>query len=174
MASVRITKTMAEEAAKRIVTAEFEERIEQAKKKRDEYIDALVKQVCPNPIIQVTKEYHSYIYCNKLIAIRSPGGRIDKYGIKFNVPYYTVIDVSSEAYAKAIKLQRDVEMEYERRKEAQDRWKEIILGLGTLKRMQEELPEAVEYVSWPTVKALPSVQYDDWRMALRKIKAKEK
>lgn len=170
MASIKITKNMARDAGIRIATAEFKERIETARKKRDEYIDALVKTVCPNPIVQLANEYHSYFYCSDFVDIRNPEGYSETHKIKFKVPYRTVIDVSREAYDQARKLQRNVAMEYERRREAQDRWMNIILGIGTLKRMQEELPEAVEYVTGPTVKALPSVQYEDSRLTLQKIK----
>lgn len=172
MASVRITKDMALGAARKIAAKLCDEKIEECKGRLRGYCDKLALIHVPSPVIQVCKEYGSVFYTVSRLMIRCNGytRHID---ISYRLPDNTRIEVSKKEFDA-------VGRHYQAYRDAQAfktkeivKWQNVILSLGTLKKLQDEMPDAVEYVEWPVVRDLPAVNYDVYRVALSSIKKME-
>lgn len=172
MASVKITKNMAWGAATKIAAKLCDKKIETCYGRLKGYSDALALRYVPMPVMQVCKEYSSFFHTVSQLMIRCDKNTIYIY-TTYRLPEYTHIDVSRNEYDTVRRLKEEKKNEEVNKQKEIEKWANVILSLGTLKRMQDEMPEAVEYVAWPVVRDLPSVKYDVYRDALSSIKKME-
>lgn len=177
--SIRITKAMAQEAAKSISSAYKKEEYEKLENQRREIAEYLVKQYVPNPVRAVVKEFRKFFTATNYVSIRaySPDdiclSTISQY-INILLPNGgSFIVVKYKEYQEIEKLKDKMKMiEYER-KELEKSATQTLVTLGTVARVAKELPEALEYLKYQAEKDkkhLPERNYTELRQTLSLIK----
>ena len=174
----RITKTMAEEAAAKMKERAYGRKIKNAKAKVDAAVESLVLKYIPAPVIACINEYSTYFDYSKGASIttlvETNGWRRTESPIKgsltFKIPCSaTSIKVEREEYDTLLKLdsrrrvlERTCEMFGEQVYRA-------LVALRTEKAVEKELPEAMKYLVFPEIVALPMPVYTGLRDIIRKI-----
>lgn len=176
----KITKTMAYEAASSMKKKAYSKKIENAYKKLNEAGQILVRKYIPAPVIACVNEYSTYFGYTMGCAItaikeRSDGSKsYEKYisvSLQFKLPNYSSdITVEREDYAIVRKLYDKVKMLENQRDEFGDQVYEALIALKTENAVKKELPEAMKFLVFPEVKALPMPVFTGLRSIIGSIK----
>lgn len=176
----RITKSMAEEAVLKMKVKAYSKKIENATAKVDAAVENLVRKYVPAPVIACVNEYSDYFgYCTgasiTTIAERADGLRTSRKPIMgtltFKIPSYSnFIKVDKKEYDALLKLESKRKQFERERDEFGNQVYEALLALRTEKAVEKELPEAMEYLTFPEVKALPMPVFTGLRDIIRNIK----
>lgn len=177
----RITKTMAYEAASTMKKGAYSTMIEKAYEKLNTAGEQLVRKYIPAPVIGCVNEYSDYFaYTTTGAGIATIKKHSDGWQgcetripvkLSFTVPngsnYVTVekdeYDMLRKLHCKVKQLERDCEAFGEQVYEA-------LIALKTEKAVEKELPEAMKYLVFPEVKAVPAPVFTGLREIIKKIK----
>ena len=169
----RITKTMAEEAAAMMKKKAYGRKIENATAKVNAAVETLVRKYIPAPVIACVNEYPTYISYTTGASITTI---IDKNGwttsasaIKGTLTFKN-IKVDGKEYDALLKLdskRKQLEMV---RDEFGDQVYDALVALRTEKAVEKELPEAMKYLVFPEVKAVPMPVFTGLRDIIGSIK----
>ena len=179
MASIRITKTMAEHAAVIMANKAYDEKIEKIKQDMKEKVTALAVKYIPAPVLACTKEYGDYLGANNNMVVRKKvvgengqeyvSGYIDS-RIDIPVPHScSYICVNKEDFSIVESIEKERRQMTKEKENFYNKVTEILLSLRTLKKVEEELPEAVKYLDIPAEKALPAPVLSDIRNIISQI-----
>lgn len=178
----RITKTMAEEAAAMMKKKAYGRKIDNATAKVNAAVEELVRKYIPAPVIACVNEYSTYFGyttgASITTIIEKNGWTTSASSIKgtlsFKIPSYSNhIKVDANEYASIKKLHARVKsLEEERDKFANEVF-EALVGLRTERNVERELPEALKYLVFPEVKAVPMKVFDGLREIIGSIKEEQ-
>ena len=176
----RITKSMAEEAAASMKKKAYSKKIEMEAEKIDQAIEALVRKYIPGPVIACTNEYSTYIGYNtgaSITAIReNPNGYLCRESclkgkLTFKVPCNSnFITVDHKEYEAVRKLQIKKNAIVKQSEEFEQQVFDALVALRTEKNVEKELPEAMKYLVFPEVKAVPMPVFTGLRDIIGRIK----
>lgn len=176
----RITKTMADEAAAKMMQKAYSKKIVNAETKINKAVEELVRKYVPAPVIACVGEYGTYFETTKvanITAIRqskdSNWTSKEKYihgQLPFSIPsgsrYITVEPSEYEALRKLTDKKEQIEHERDGfGKQVYD----ALIALRTDKAVEKELPEAMKYLTFPEVKAVPMPVFTGLRDIIGKI-----
>ena len=104
----RMTREMADKAAKELANVAFDKKLEKAKKEKLEFGDYLIKKYFPKPILECQKEFHKFFQNYSHIHIHNDSiggewGSCDTASSTIECPTDVYIDVSNDDFKKAQK-----------------------------------------------------------------------
>lgn len=176
----RITKTMAEEAASKMKDKAYSKKIENAYKKLNEAGQVLVRKYIPAPVIACVNEYSTYIGYSMGASITAikvyPNGYTSRESnipvkLSFKIPgNSTYITVEAKEYETVRKLHAKAKQLEKERDEFGEQVCDALVALKTEKNVEKELPEAMKYLVFPKVKALPMPVFTGLRSIIGSIK----
>lgn len=155
----RMTREMADNAAKQLAGIAFDKKVEQALAEEKDFGDYLVKTYIPQPIQGVMKEYRSW-FPNMVTNVRcmdasNQSQRTIYIHTNIMVHYYlSYVPLSSEDYKKADKLHQNYIDLMDRRKAYQDKVSEALMQLKSEARVKEHFPEALPFLNFSESTAL--------------------
>lgn len=170
---------MAEEASAKMKAKAYGRKIENAKAKVNAAIEELVKKYIPAPVIACVNEYSNYLSYSTGASITTV---IDKNGwttqrtsikgsLSFKIPGNSnYIKVSNDEYDALLKLDSKRALLEKQRDEFGDQVYDALVALRTEKAVEKELPEAMKYLVFPEVKAVPMPVFTGLRDIIGKIK----
>ena len=175
----RITKSMAEEAAEKMKAKAYGRKIENAKAKVNAAVEELVKKYIPAPVIACVNEYPTYLSYSTGASITT---MVEKNGwsttrtsikgaLSFKIPgNSTYIKVSNEEYDALLKVESKRVLLEKQRDDFGNEVFDALVALRTEKNVEKELPEAMKYLVFPEVKAVPMPVFTGLRDIIGKIK----
>lgn len=173
---------MAEEAAAMMKKKAYGRKIDNATAKVNAAVEELVRKYIPAPVIACVNEYSTYFGyttgASITTIIEKNGWTTSASSIKgtlsFKIPSYSNhIKVDANEYASIKKLHARVKsLEEERDKFANEVF-EALVGLRTERNVERELPEALKYLVFPEVKAVPMKVFDGLREIIGSIKEEQ-
>ena len=175
----RITKTMAEEAAAMMKKKAYGRKIENATAKVNAAVENLVRKYIPAPVIACVNEYSTYLGYTTGASITTT---IEKNGwtttassikgtLTFKIPSgANYIKVDGKEYDALLKLDSKRKLLEKERDEFGDQVYEALIALRTEKAVEKELPEAMKYLTFPEVKAVPMPVFTGLRDIIGSIK----
>lgn len=179
----KITKTMAAQAATAMKNKVYWRKIGDATERVNIAVECLVRKYIPLPVINIVNEYSRFFGYSTGASITTV---IEKNGwtttasaikgtLTFKIPSYaTTIKVDNKDYDALQKLDSERKMLEEKRdKFGEEAYKALIL-LGNEKAVEKEFPEAMEYLVFPKVKALPMPVFSGLREVVRNIEDENK
>ena len=176
----RITKAMADDAASKMKEKVYAKKIENAYKKLNEAGQVIVRKHIPAPVIACVNEYSSYFSYSigaSITAIKEyPDGSTGRYNIipiklTFKIPYNgTYITAEAKEYEAIRKLHAKVKQLEKEREDFGEQVYDALVALKTEKNVEKELPEAIKYLEFPEVKAVPMPVFTGLRDIIGKIK----
>ena len=179
----RITKSMAEEAATCMKKKAYSKKIDKAVEKIDQAIEALVRKYIPEPVIACTNEFSTYIGYStgaSITAIKeNPNGWTSRESsitgkLTFKIPNNSNhITVDRKEYDAVRKLQDKKIAIVKQSEEFEQQVFDALVALRTEKNVEKELPEAMKYLVFPEVKAVPMPVFTGLRDIIGKIKEED-
>ena len=176
----RITKAMAYDAASKMKEKAYAKKIENAYKKLNEAGQVIVRKYIPAPVIACVNEYSSYFGYStgaSITAIKEhPDGWTCRHPnipvkISFKIPSSgSYITVDAKEYEAIRKLHDKVKQLEKERDDFGDQVYDALVALKTEKNVEKELPEAMKYLEFPEVKAVPMPVFTGLRDIIGKIK----
>lgn len=171
----KITKTMAEDAAEKMATDAFSEKINAAIRKKQDFAEVLIRKYIPAPVLACLKEYPAYInfstYASFATYIGDKAEKSISSSLSTKIPTAsTFLIVSNIDYNLLEVLENKRKLLCSQCDELQKELFEAILALRTEKNIEKELPEALKYIDFPVVKQLPVKNYDHLRDILKSLK----
>ena len=175
----RITKTMAEEASAMMKKKAYGRKIENATAKVNAAVENLVRKYIPAPVIACVNEYSTYFGyttgASITTAIEKNGWTTTASSIKgtltFKIPgNANYIKVDGKEYDALLKLDSKRKQLEKERDEFGDQVYDALVALRTEKAVEKELPEAMKYLVFPEVKAVPMPVFTGLRDIIGKIK----
>ena len=175
----RISKSMAAEAADKMKAKAYGRKIENAKAKVNAAVEELVKKYIPAPVIACVNEYTTYFGYSTGASITT---MVEKNGwsttrtsikgaLSFKIPgNATYIKVSHDEYEALLKLESKRALLEKQRDEFGDQVYDALVALRTEKNVEKELPEAMKYLVFPEVIAVPMPVFTGLRDIIGKIK----
>jgi hypothetical protein len=176
----RITKAMAYDAASKMKEKAYSKKIENANKKLNEAGQVIVRKYIPAPVIACVNEYSSYFGYStgaSITAIKEhPDGWTSRHPsipvkLSFKIPGNgSYITVDAKEYESIRKLHAKVKQLEKEREDFGDQVYDALMALKTEKNVEKELPEAMKYLEFPEVKAVPMPVFTGLRDIIGKIK----
>ena len=175
----RITKEMADNAANKMMKKAYGRKIDNAREKVYKAIEELAKKYIPAPVLACVEEYTIYFDYSTSASITTM--REGKYGpckenyisgtISFKIPSNSrYITVDRKEYDALKKLDdKRIQLNEEMANFGKD-VREALIALRTEKNVEKELPEAMKYLEFPEVKAVPMPVFTGLRDIIGKIK----
>ena len=175
----RITKTIADEAASKMKEKAYSKKIENATAKVNAAVENLVRKYIPAPVIACVNEYSTYISYSTGASITTI---IDKNGwttsasaikgtLTFKIPSSaSYIKVDGKEYDALLKLDSKRKLLEQERDAFGDQVYDALIALRTEKNVEKELPEALEYLVFQEVKAVPMPVFSGLREIISSIK----
>lgn len=156
---MRITKTMAVNAATMMANEKYDPVVKRAKEKLNSCVLETVKTI-PHILIEVCEKYPDYIYCTNNVYMRW-NCRNYSTTLPFKIPSY-ISNLDNEIYAKECKdaickACQGVLTAILKRDELKKTLETTIFGLRTKARLEADFPEASKYIDWPVKKFVPAV-----------------
>ena len=171
---------MAEEAASKMKKKAYSKKIEKANEKLNAMGEELVRKYIPAPVIACVNEYSNFIVYStgaSISAIKEhPDGwthRENNIPVKlsFKIPGTSnYITVEHKEYEALYKLYAKVKQLEKERDSFGDQVYDALVALRTEKAVEKELPEAMKYLVFPEVKAVPMPVFTGLRDIIGKIK----
>ena len=176
----KINKTMADKAASLMKQKAYGRKIKNAEAKVNAAVEELVKKYIPAPVIACVNEYFTYFSYSMGASIttiveRENGWTTSRKAINgkitFKIPGNSnYIKVDSKEYEALLKLESKRNQLEKERDEFGSQVYEALLALRTEKAIEKELPEAMKYITFPEVKAVPMPVFTGLRDIIGKIK----
>ncbi len=176
----RITKTMADEAASLMKQKAYGRKIKNAEAKVNAAVEELVRKYIPAPVIACVNEYSNYFSYSTGASIttiveREKGWTTSRTAIKgtltFKIPGNSnYIKVDNKEYDALLKLESKRKQLEKERDEFGNQVYDALLALRTEKAVEKELPEAMKYLTFPEVKAVPMPVFTGLRDIIGSIK----
>ena len=175
----RITKKMAEEASAMMKKKVYDRKIEDATAKVNAAVENLVRKYIPAPVIACVNEYSTYFSYMRGATISTiiEGDRWSSSApgisgkLTFMIPHNaSYIKVDGYEYDELSKLNKKLKQLEKERDEFGDQVYEALVALHTEKAVEKELPEAMKYLVFPEVKAVPMPVFTGLRDIIGKIK----
>jgi len=176
----RVTKTMADEAASKMKEKAYAKKIAKANEKLNEAGEEIVRKYIPAPVIACVNEYSSYFGYStgaSITAIKEhPDGWTCRHPnipvkISFKIPgNSTYITVDAKEYEAIRKLHAKAKQLEKDRDDFGAQVYDALVALKTEKNVEKELPEAMKYLVFPEVKAVPMPVFTGLRDIIGKIK----
>jgi len=175
----RITKTMADEAASKMKKKAYGRKIENATAKVNAAVEELVRKYIPAPVIACVNEYSNFISyttgASISTVIEKNGWTTSASAIKgaltFKIPSgANYIKVDSKEYDALLKLENKKKLLEKQRDEFGEQVYDALIALKTEKAVEKELPEAMKYLVFPEVKAVPMPVFTGLRDIISSIK----
>ena len=175
----RITKEMAENAANKMMKKAYGRKIDNEREKVYKAVEELTKKYIPSPVIACVEEYTTYFDYSTSACITTM--RESKWGpckenyingtISFKIPSnsrYIVVDRKEYDALKKLDEKR-LQLTDEMANFGKD-VRDALIALRTEKNVEKELPEAMKYLEFPAVKAVPMPVFTGLRDIIGKIK----
>lgn len=179
----RVTKTIAYEAASKMKEKAYSKKIEHAYEKLNAAGEELVRKYIPAPVLACVNEYSTYFGYSSgasITAIKEhPDGWTSRESsipvhLSFKIPNNSnYITVDAKEYASMKKLHAVVKSLEEERDRFGDKVFDALVGLRTERNVERELPEALKYIVFPEVKAVPMKVFDGLREIIGSIKEEQ-
>ena len=174
---------MAEEAASKMKKKAYSEKIEKAYEKLNSSGEVLVRKYIPAPVIACVEEYSTYFGYSTGISITAikehPDGWTSRESnipvkLSFKIPSNsTYITVSGDEYKTMRALKSEVSRLENERDAFGDQVYDALIALRTEKNVEKELPEAMKYLVFPEVKAVPMPVFTGLRKIIGSIKEEQ-
>ena len=170
---------MDEEAAAIIKKKAYGLKIENATEKVNAAVENLVRKYIPAPVIACVNEYSTYFSYTAGASITTI---IEKNGwtttasyikgkLTFKIPSgANYIKVDGKEYDTLMKLESNRKLLEKERDEFGDQVYNALVALRTEKAVEKELPDAMKYLVFPEVKAVPMPVFTGLRDIIGKIK----
>lgn len=174
----KITKSMARDAAAVMALKAYDEKVESARAKVNAIVEGLVRKYIPAPVIACVNEYSTYfgyVMRANITTVVEKDGWIGsatpiRGELSFKIPPYAEsIRVVKEEYDMLLKLALKHKRLEQERDEFNDQVYNALVALRTEKAVVKELPEAMKYLEFPEVKALPSPIFTGLRKIIASI-----
>lgn len=176
----KITKTIAQSAAEKIASKIYNDKLEELDNQINLIAELIAKKYIPDEVLRCCEKYPSFIGTNGRIYISTEIEEESGYtcismwikgGLSFQKPKdCDYLKVSNEDY-NAIRRVYD---ERERVKALRDSCVEEVnsslLALKSENNIKEHFPEALDYIVFPAVKALPAPKFNAIRILLKNSK----
>ena len=178
----RVTKTIAYEAASKMKEKAYSKKIEHAYEKLNAAGEELVRKYVPAPVIACVNEYSTYIGYSEGANITTikehPDGWTSRESsiavhLSFKIPINNYITVDAKEYASIRMLHDKAKSLEEERDRFGDEVFDALVGLRTERNVEKELPEAMKYLVFPEVKAVPMKVYSGLREIIGSIKEEQ-
>ena len=162
----RITREMADKAAKQLAATAYDKKIEKAKNDFKSLVAEIIRTYIPAPILAVMREYSSYLEKSMRIYISDGNDSIYTYHIPIPIPVINEIKVSHNDLAKVKGAKKLFESLENAKRDYEDKVSNALcLSIRTEKRCAEEFPEAMQYLNFSKTTAL-APKFDDLRAVL--------
>ena len=173
MASIRITKTMAENAADVMAKKAYDYKIKKIEQELTNTASKLASKYIPAPVLACAKEYGDYMGTSNNVVVRhlvtkSDGTTTTSGWINSNtnipVPHsccYIMADDNDFSLIDNIEKKRLSTLRD--KDEFRNKVCGALVSLRTVKRVEEDFPEAVKFIDIPVEKSLPSPVLSDIR-----------
>ena len=174
----KITKSMAAYAASVMSKKAYNGKIEAAKAGVNVAAEILAQKYIPRPVIAIVNEYSSFIDYTSNVVITTTVERNGytttatdiKAVLSFKVPCKTYyIKVERNEYDDLLKLDNKRKQLVDKYNEFQNKVYEALIALRTEKAVEKELPEALKYLEFPEVKAVPAPVFTGLRELIKSI-----
>lgn len=176
----RITKTMAEGASAMMKKKAYGRKIENATAKVNAAAEELVRKYIPAPVIACVNEYTNYFGYTSGVSItttieKNSGWTTTAMSIQgelsFKIPRSAnYIKVDGKEYDALLKLDSKRKQLKKERDEFGEQVYNALVALRTEKAVERELPEAMKYLVFPEVKAVPMPVFTGLRDVIKNIK----
>ena len=170
---------MAEDASSIMKKKAYERKIENATENVNAAVENLVRKYIPAPVIACVNEYPTYISYTMCAIITTT---IEKNGwttsasdikgtLTFKIPCNaSYIKVDGKEYDALLKLNSKRKLLEKERDEFGNQVYDALIALRTEKAVEKELPEAMKYLVFPEVKAVPMPVFTGLRDIIGSIK----
>ena len=175
----KITKSMAKDASVLMKNKAFGQKIEDATAELNTEIENLVKKYVPAPVIACVNEYPTYFHYTTGASITTNVERSDgwytrasyiKGMLTFRIPDGgNYVCVENKEYDVLKKLDDKRKRLEKQRDEFGEQVYNALVALRTEKAVEKELPEALKYIEFPKVIAVPMQVYTGLREIIGKI-----
>lgn len=170
---------MADIASSMMMKKAYGRKIDNATKRVNEAVEALARKYIPAPIIACVAEYSNYFDTASNVGITTMretewGLTSEKriYGLlSFKVPKVcSSLNVDRKDYDNLLKLETKKKNLQKQKEEFGHQVFDALVALRTEKNVEKELPEAMKYLVFPEVKAVPMPVFTGLRDIIGKIK----
>lgn len=156
---MRITKTMAANAATLMAGEKYDPIVKRAKDNLNSCVLDAIK-VIPNDILEVCKKHPDVLYCSNDVYMYW-NGRDYRVTLPFPIPS-RLRSLSHGAYPvecrdKIINACKGVFMAENKREELQYKLESAIYNLRTKAKLEADFPEACKFIEFPMEKHVPAV-----------------
>lgn len=175
----KITKDMAKKASDMMMEKAYGRKIRKVTHEINDVIETLVRKEVPAPVLACVAEYSDYFNLTSYVGITTI--RETKCGlisanrifgcISFKVPSIcSYLKVDCKDYDDLLKLETKRKALQKKKEEFGQQVSDALLALRTEKNVEKELPEAMKYIVFPEVKALPMPVFTGLRDIIAMIK----
>lgn len=170
---------MADKASAAMMKAAYNQKMDDMKAQINQTVESLVRKYVPAPVIACVLEYPTFFSTATSSGITTM--KETKYGSsKENYIYGQLsfqvsdvcryITVSREDYDALKKLSDKLAVLKKKQEDFGAEVYDALIALRTEKNVEKELPEAMKYLKFPEVKAVPMPVFTGLREAISKIK----
>lgn len=169
---------MAADAAKKMGYAAYADKRSALENQINVMVGELVRKYIPSPVLACVAEYGDYFNTTRYVNITttietSYGVSRERYihgSVPFRIPSVSSdLSVSREDYDSINKLNKKLTKIKEEEDKFYDRVFEALVALKTERAVEKELPEAMKYIDFPEVKAVPMPVFGELRSILSKL-----
>jgi len=171
---------MAYDAADVMAEKAFSSKIERKNQELTDKVTKLVIKYVPAPVLACAKEYGDYLGSNNNAVVQKlttdSDGHQHVYGYipattSIPVPYScNYIKVDAKDFESVESVRNEQNNLIKERNDFRDKVFNALMQLRTVKKVEEEFPEAIEYLDIPVEKQLPSLMLNDIRTIVSAIK----
>lgn len=170
---------MAFKAACKMKEKAYGSKIDNASAKINAAVEKLVLKYIPAPVIACVNEFSEYFSVSMGASITTTiyvrGWKTTSQYISgmltFNIPVYAnYIKVDNKEYDALLKLESNRKQLEKDRDKFGDQVYDALISLRTEKAVEKELPEAIEYLEFPEVKAVPIPVFTGLRNVIKSFK----
>lgn len=175
----KITKTMAKAASDKMKAKAYGAQIDDIQAKLNVATEKLVRKYIPSPVIACVNEYRS---CFDVVKYACISTIIEKNGyrtrqvsivgkLSFLIPSASkYINVDRTDYDELRVVYKKLNLLRNEKDAFGEQVYNALVALGTEKKVQSELPEAIKYICFPEKKELPSPIFTGLRGVIANIK----
>ena len=174
---MRITKTLAEEAAKAMAEAVYDDQIKNCHVILATAYEDFIVKVMPKDVFNCCKKYPNWISTSNEVYIYVNGERYFE-KISFGVPIGRrdlKPAMQQDELKEFSKLISNLNWTVAKKREFQEKTAVMLLSMKTRQRIEEMFPEAMEYIKWPSepLKNLPAAKLEETRWMLSEIRKRK-